>query len=153
VTIVRLAKKRFMGRATAFDVILGIMMGSIVGRAITGNAPFAPALAAAAALVGLHWIFSGVALHWRGFGKALKGRSTLLVRNGEVDARELKASHMTERDLWEDLRSEGISKLDEVSEARLERNGKLSVIKRRPEPKVIEIDVRQGVQTVRLELS
>ncbi|MBM1173661.1 hypothetical protein [Microvirga arabica] len=29
VLMVRLAKKRFMGRATAFDVILGIMIGSM----------------------------------------------------------------------------------------------------------------------------
>src|SRR5215207_9867170 len=47
VIIVRLGKKRFMGQGTAFDVILGIMLGSIVSRAITGNAPFFPALAAA----------------------------------------------------------------------------------------------------------
>ena len=45
VAFVRLAKKRFMGRATAFDVILGILLGSIVSRAVTGNAPFGPALA------------------------------------------------------------------------------------------------------------
>ena len=32
VAFVRLAKKRFMSRASAFDVILGIMLGSIVSR-------------------------------------------------------------------------------------------------------------------------
>jgi uncharacterized membrane protein YcaP (DUF421 family) len=40
VLMVQLAKKRFMGRATAFDVILGIMVGSSVSRAVTGNARF-----------------------------------------------------------------------------------------------------------------
>jgi hypothetical protein len=35
-----------MGQGTAFGVILGTMLGSIVSRAITGNAPFLPALAA-----------------------------------------------------------------------------------------------------------
>jgi len=29
--MVRLGKKRFLGKATAFDIILGIMPGSIVG--------------------------------------------------------------------------------------------------------------------------
>jgi hypothetical protein len=37
-------KKRFMGEATAFDMMLGVMVGSIVSRAITGNAPLGPAL-------------------------------------------------------------------------------------------------------------
>lgn len=40
--MVRLAKKRFISRATAFDVILGIVLESVVSRAITGNAPFGP---------------------------------------------------------------------------------------------------------------
>jgi hypothetical protein len=40
ILMVRLAKKRLMGRATAFDVILGIMIGSIVSRAVTGNSRF-----------------------------------------------------------------------------------------------------------------
>src|SRR5215218_7578653 len=48
VVVVRLGKKRFMGQATAFDVILDIMLGSVASRAITGNAPLGPALAAAA---------------------------------------------------------------------------------------------------------
>jgi hypothetical protein len=40
VFMVRLGKKRFMGQGTAFDLILGIMLGSTVSRAITGTAPF-----------------------------------------------------------------------------------------------------------------
>ena len=75
VLIVRLGKKRFMGQATAFDVILGIMLGSIVSRAITGNAPFLPALAASAVLVGMHWLFSAIAMRWHGFGNAIKGHA------------------------------------------------------------------------------
>jgi hypothetical protein len=35
-----------VGEATAFDMLLGIMVGSIVSRVITGNAPLGPALAA-----------------------------------------------------------------------------------------------------------
>jgi uncharacterized membrane protein YcaP (DUF421 family) len=64
----------------------------------------------------------------------------------------MRHAHMSERDLWEDLRGEGVSRLEQVSEARLERSGKLSVIKARAEPKVVEIAVADGVQTVRVEL-
>ena len=52
--IVRLGKKRFMGRASAFDVIIGVVLGSVVSRAITGTSPLVPALAAAAVLVIMH---------------------------------------------------------------------------------------------------
>ncbi len=70
VVIVRMGKKRFMSRATIFDVILGIMLGSLVSRAITGTAPFAPTLAAVATLLAIHWLFSASAVRWYAFGGA-----------------------------------------------------------------------------------
>jgi uncharacterized membrane protein YcaP (DUF421 family) len=39
---------------------------------------------------------------------------------------------MSDEDLAEDLRSEGVADARDVLEARLERNGKLSVIKKKP---------------------
>jgi uncharacterized membrane protein YcaP (DUF421 family) len=59
---------------------------------------------------------------------------------------------MTEHDLWEDLRGKGVSDLKQVDEARLERNGNLSVITVKSDPKVIEVRVQDGVQTVRIEI-
>jgi uncharacterized membrane protein YcaP (DUF421 family) len=152
VVVVRLGKKRFMGQGTAFDVILGIMLGSIVSRAITGTAPFFPALGAAAVLVVMHWLVSAAALRWHGLGTAFKGHERLLVRDGRVDGEVMRKVHMSERDLWEDLRGKGVSRLEQVAEARLERSGKLSVLQARREPRVVEIKVADGVQTVRLEL-
>ena len=64
----------------------------------------------------------------------------------------MRRVHMTERDLWEDLRGKGVSRLEEVAEARLERSGELSVLRAGREPKVVEVKVADGVQTVRLEL-
>jgi uncharacterized membrane protein YcaP (DUF421 family) len=152
VLVVRLGKKRFMGRSSAFDVILGIMLGSVVSRAITGNAPFVPALFAAAVLLGMHWLFSALAFRSHVFGKAIKGQPRLLVRGGEIDREAMRQAHMSERDLWEDLRGKSVASLAQVSEARLERSGRLSVIKARPKPTVVKIAVAEGVQTVRVEL-
>jgi uncharacterized membrane protein YcaP (DUF421 family) len=150
--VVRLGKKRFMGRATAFDVILGIMLGSIASRAITGNAPFLPALAATAALVGLHAVLTGIACRWHGFGTLLKGHPRLLVRDGVVERETLRRVHMSARDLEEDLRGKGVDRVEQVAEARLERSGQVSVLKAKAPPRVVEIAVADGVQTVRLEL-
>jgi uncharacterized membrane protein YcaP (DUF421 family) len=100
----------------------------------------------------MHFVFSGIALRWHGFGQLIKGSPRLLVRDGGVDEQNLRKAHMTEHDLDEDLRSKSVSRLDEVAEARLERSGQLSVIKAKSEPKVIEVQVAEGVQTVRIEI-
>jgi uncharacterized membrane protein YcaP (DUF421 family) len=60
----------------------------------------------------------------------VKGRDTLLVRNGSVIETNLSESHMSSDDLNEDLREKGIADVTGVSEARLERSGRLSVIKK-----------------------
>ena len=46
IAIVRFGDERFMGKSTALDVMLGIVFGSVVSRAITGTAPFFPTFAA-----------------------------------------------------------------------------------------------------------
>jgi uncharacterized membrane protein YcaP (DUF421 family) len=58
IVVVRAGKKRFLGRATAFDVILVVTLGSIAARAITGGAPLLSSTAALAVLIMIHWIFS-----------------------------------------------------------------------------------------------
>jgi len=152
IILVRIGKKRFLGAATAFDVILGFMIGSIASRAVTGNAPFAPALATTASLFALHWLASRLAVDWHGFGTLIKGHADVLIRDGIIEQAALRKAHLSERDVWGSLRKGGVSSLDEVVEARLERNGEISIIRARHKPEVLEVTVAEGVQTVRVEL-
>ncbi len=130
ILFLRLAKKRSLGRATVFDAILVIIIGSVASRAITGNAPFFGALAAVLVLIAMHWLISLGARGWPRLGWLVKGQSDLLIKNGKVDCAELKRAHMTDDDLAEDLRQKGVGDPTDVKEARLERDGVLSVIKR-----------------------
>lgn len=132
--IFRIAKKRFLGQATAFDVILGVISGSVVSRAITGNAPFVPTLSAAVALMLAHWVFSGLSARWHVFGLLVKGAPTTIIRHGKVDRRALAREHMSARDLDEQLRAHGLRDPEQVAEARLERNGQISVIRAQRQP-------------------
>jgi uncharacterized membrane protein YcaP (DUF421 family) len=127
--IVRAAKKRFLGRATAFDVVLVIMIGSIASRAMTGGAPFFPATLGVAVLVALHWIISLLARHSPTFSGLVKGHSTVLIKDGKVMSDALAAAHVSRDDLDEDLRERSVADPGQVAEARLERSGRLSVIR------------------------
>jgi uncharacterized membrane protein YcaP (DUF421 family) len=151
--IVRLGKKRLMARATAFDVVVVIVIGSIAGRAITGNAKLGVALAGIAMVVAMHWLLSALAVRSRLVGRLAKEKSTLLIRDGVVDEAMLRHEHLTVADLAEDLRQKGHDDAATVREGRLERSGQLSAIGRAKEPRIIEIRVSDGVQTVRIELS
>jgi uncharacterized membrane protein YcaP (DUF421 family) len=127
--LVRSAKKRFLGQATAFDMILVIVLGSVAARGLTGGAPYFPCVLAMAVLIAMHWLFSYLAQKERRFGEFIKGHSTILIRKGQIDYRALHQAHMSRDDLDEDLRQQGVGDISQVMEARLERSGHLSVIK------------------------
>jgi uncharacterized membrane protein YcaP (DUF421 family) len=129
IAIIRAGKKRFLGRATAFDVVLSIMVGAIAARAVTGGAPYFPSLLAILVFVAMHWLFSSLARGSSSFSSLIKGNATPLIRNGCIDEKALKDAHMSRDDLDEDLREKGVADPAEVAEARLERSGRLSVLR------------------------
>jgi len=130
IVIVRFGKKRFLGGATVFDIILTIIIGSIASRAITGNARLGNALAACAVLIAVHWLFSLISRSSPLFSDPIKGSSTTIIKDGRVARKAMWDEHMSDDDLREDLRCEGVGDPAGVAEARLERGGKLSVVKK-----------------------
>ena len=128
--IVRAGKKRFLGRATAFDVILVIMIGSVGARALTGGAPFFPSTLGIAVLVAIHWIISWAARGSPVLSGLVKGHATVLIKDGKVMTDALAAAHMSRGDLDEDLREKSVADPSRVREARLERSGRLSAIEK-----------------------
>lgn len=155
ILLVKVGEKRFMGKNTAFDMILGIILGSVLSRAITGNASFFQTVGAGALLVGLHWLFAVTSFHSDRFGALVKGRERTLIEDGEIQWDNMRKSHISRRDLETALYSNGkVTDPSEVKVARFERSGDISVIPREKEkrPHVIEVSVSEGVQTVRIEL-
>jgi uncharacterized membrane protein YcaP (DUF421 family) len=125
----RFGKKRFLGEATALDAILVIVIGSTASRAITGSAPFGSTLAGSFVLIVVHWVMSYLTERSPGLSRLTKGAATTLVQRGRVDRKALRAEHMSDEDLDEELRQHGIDDARQIKEARLERSGRLSVIR------------------------
>jgi uncharacterized membrane protein YcaP (DUF421 family) len=81
----------------------------------------------------LLWSF---ALDWLSYRvewvhRLLHPNSVVVVRNGRVQDENLAGELMTREQLKAQLRQHGISNLAEVAEARIESDGKVSVIARR----------------------
>jgi uncharacterized membrane protein YcaP (DUF421 family) len=151
--LIRLGGKRFLGKPTPFDAVLGIIFGSVVSRAITGNAPFLPALGAGLALVVLHGVLATLALRAHGLGALIKGRPRLLVEKGRIDGAEMLRARMSEEDLKEGIRlAAGIEDLGRVAAARLERNGQLSVVPAPAGPRLLAVELDGSVATIRISL-
>lgn len=130
VVLARAGARRFLANNAGFDIMVAIVLGSVLSRGINGQAAFFPSLGASILLVGLHHLLSTLAFHSHWFSQLVKGRPRVLVRDGEVDRAEMRRAKITDDDLDENLRLNGsIADTGDVAEARLERNGSVSVVK------------------------
>lgn len=153
IVLVRLGEKRFLGKYTALDVILGFMLGSILSRAINGSAGFFETLVGALVLVALHWLFAYIAFHSDRFGSLVKGSTRVLIRDGEIKWDAMQSSHISREDLLGALRANArIEDPAAVKVAYLERSGDISAIGKNNEPRVIDVQVQDGVQTIRIQI-
>jgi uncharacterized membrane protein YcaP (DUF421 family) len=150
---VRIGDKRLLGKGTAFDVVVAIMFGSVMSRAITTSEAFLPVVVAGGVLVFLHWLFAVLTFRSDRIGALVKGHERNLVVDGKIQWDQMAAAHVTERDLLRGLRERGgVEDVSDVDAARLERSGDISVVPRSRGPRVVDVPVDDGVQTVRIEL-
>ena len=127
---VRCADRRFLSGKTAFDAVLGFILASMLARAVNGSAAFFPTLGGAFVLVVLHRLVALWARASHTFGILVKGRSDVLVRDGQPDRPAMKRNRISDHDLLEDLRLNGnVGSENEARLAVLERNGQISVVR------------------------
>ncbi|MEM8717827.1 MAG: YetF domain-containing protein [Cyanobacteria bacterium P01_G01_bin.39] len=126
--MVRLAgDRRFIGKYAAFDVILSIIFGSTLSRAINGTSAFFASIFAGFVLVSMHWLFSAIAFHFNYLEHLIKGRSRVIIKDGQLCHKTMKTLHITREDLLFTLRLQcQLNTLEKVEQARFERNGDIS---------------------------
>jgi uncharacterized membrane protein YcaP (DUF421 family) len=152
--LIRVGKSRLFSQASSLDVLIGVILGSLLSRAITGSAPFFDTLIACATLVAVHWLFSALAFRFHAWGDLVKGHAHQLVSDGHILWDNMRKSHISEHDLLEELRlGANIDDLSQVQSAFKERSGRVGIVKRPTQLQVLEINVQDGVQTIRVEIS
>lgn len=131
ILLMRIGKKRSVGKMTAFDIILAIIIGSLLSRAITKKDLFLENLAASALLMLMHRLFARIAIKNQRFGNLIKGHERILVEDGVINWDSMKESNLSEQDLMQTLRlNSNTDDLSKVKTARHERNGDISFILR-----------------------
>lgn len=128
ILLYRLAPRRSFSNLSAQDIVLTVILGSSLSRALTGNAPLIPTLVATGLVVALYVGVTAIAPHSQIVSRLVKGRPITLVREGKVDWPAFRSAQFGENDITELMRLNGLRELSEVEEAHLERNGQVSVI-------------------------
>ena len=114
--LVRLSGRRAFGKWGALDIVVSIIVGSNLSRALTGSAPFAGTLAATAVLMLLHWLFALAAARSPALSRLIEGGAILLARDGRIEHGVRIRHTVSEADIDEALREKGAADLAENSD-------------------------------------
>lgn len=135
--LVRVAGMRTFGRKSAFDTIVGIMLGAVLARGVVGASPFVSSVVASAVVVVVHRILAQLCLKHTGLERLVKGEHRLLYRDGAIDEHAMTRSGLSRSDLREGVRqAANVDDIDEVAAAYIESNGEISAVKKSPAAKV-----------------
>jgi uncharacterized membrane protein YcaP (DUF421 family) len=130
VLCIRIAGRRTFSSITPLDIIVALIIGSNISRAMTGKAPFFPGLTATLVVVVLHRLLAMATLRWSPLARLMKGAPVTLVRDGVADEAAMRRHAIGRADLAEGLRMEQIDGIEAVRLATLEAGGKISVVPR-----------------------
>lgn len=129
--LVRISGRRTFGKWSALDIVVSIILGSSLSRALTGGAPLAGTLAACTLLLLLHWLAAQAAARSPRLASLFEGRPVVIVRAGAVLEGPRLRHGVTAADLEEALRQSDTDDVRTIGAMILEPSGKLSVQRRR----------------------
>jgi uncharacterized membrane protein YcaP (DUF421 family) len=124
----RLSGRRTFGRWAAIDIVVAIIVGSSLSRALTGGAPLFGTLAATTLLLALHWLLAQAVARFQWASRLLEGKGVHLATGGEPDRAMLRRHGVSDADLQESVRQSGTRDVSETAAVILEPSGKISVL-------------------------
>lgn len=132
--VMRLWGKKHFGEFTPFDFILLLIMSEAVQNALVENDKGVPAaFITIGTLVAMNIFLNKLTFYFRKAERIIDGTPEVLIKNGKINREMLNKQTITDQELHEALRMEGVLDVDEVFLAMMETNGKISVIKKKDE--------------------
>ncbi|ARC85787.1 hypothetical protein U732_2014 [Clostridium argentinense CDC 2741] len=146
--IMRLMGKRQLGQLEPFDLVTALMISELAALPMEDNRmPLISSMIPITTLVVLQIITSIIQLKSEKARTLLNGEPSILIKDGEVDLKELRNQRFNLDDLLEELRLNGYFNLSDIHYAVLETNGNISIMPKEENtpitPKVLNLSVQE----------
>ncbi|UVI30610.1 DUF421 domain-containing protein [Paenibacillus spongiae] len=127
----RLMGSQSVGRLTDFDLVVVIAIGAIIGDGLADpELDFWILLTAIAGLVLMQIAVSFLSMKSACIEKLVMGSPIKLVEKGKILMNGLRRARITRRNLEQELRVKGLTGPEDIEQAYMEPNGKLSIIEK-----------------------
>ena len=123
----RLMGKREIGELGVNDLLVSVLFAEFATLAIENyDESLIVTLIPVAIIVSLQLILSYISLKSVKFKTMIDSRPSLIIKDGNINFKEMERQRYSLEDLLTQIRDKGIKSLDEIEYAILENNGKLS---------------------------
>jgi len=130
--LIRLSGKRTVGQFTPFDLMVLVLLGDAVqGSMIAGDESLLGGLILAFTLLAWNRLVGFITARSETAALAVEGKADILARNGKVFHEALRSADLTLDDLQEAMRDHSVPALSEIRLAVLEKDGTITVLKRK----------------------
>jgi uncharacterized membrane protein YcaP (DUF421 family) len=101
----------------------------------------------------MHWFFAFLSYKSDVLDHFIKGTHRKIVENVQINREVMRKNHITKEDLFQQVRTNGkTDDLNSFQKDYFERSGDISIIQFKKKPKVLEVEVEKGVETIRIVL-
>ena len=129
--LIRLSGRRSFALRTPLDNIISILLGAVLSRAVTGASAFVPVMSVCFLIVLLHRFFTWVLVRNKKIRELCEGKKILLFENGVFIQHNLTNALVSKEDILQAMRISLLSEdLVKVEKIYMERNGKISIVKK-----------------------
>ena len=137
VLLLRLFGKRELAQLNPFDLVVLLSLSNTVQNAIIGeDNSVSGGIIGAFSLLAINWLVVRVLFRSRRMTRALEGRATVLIHNGQLDLRALRRESLTREELLDVIHRQGFDHFEQVHRCELEPNGTFYV--EGQEPSVVD---------------
>jgi uncharacterized membrane protein YcaP (DUF421 family) len=124
VVLLRLFGKRELAQLNPFDLVVLLSLSNTVQNAIIGDDnSVTGGVIGAFGLLAINWLVVRLLFRSPRLTRAFEGRSTTLVRNGQIDAKALARESLSREELLSVIHRQGFQGLHQVHTCELEPNG------------------------------
>ena len=126
----RLTPRRTVGSISIMDLVLIVLIAEAAGKAMsTDPTSIVDGIILVATLIGWSYLLNWLTYTVPAIDRLLSARALLVVRDGQLLRRNMRAEFLTEEELIRQLRLAGVEDLSEVKAVYVEGDGELSVVK------------------------
>lgn len=143
--LLRILLRRNVGELSITDLLMMVFVGNAATNALTGGYDSV----ASGLIVCATIIFWNFALEWLScrfplVEKWTQPASVVIVRDGEIQHRNMRREMISHEELMSQIRQHGLEDLSKVKVARVEADGRISIIRKTPDGHSGEEDVPHG---------